>query len=538
MATAAPQIGEAIVIGSGIGGLVAGALLARYGWQVVVCESHSIAGGAAHSFSRQGFHFDSGPSFYCGLSDPHSLNPLRQVLDVLGESIPAVPYDPFGHYHFPDVTLPVYGNGDRYRAAIAQITPQGAIELAQFERRLLQLYDAMRDIPTLALRTDWHLIPSLLSRYPRSLLKLLPQIGAIQGSVGDLLDAAVRDPWVRRLIDLECFLLSGLKAEGTIAPEVAFMFGERSRSIIDYPIGGSGAIVQALVRGLERWGGKLRLNAHVEQILLRGGRATGVRLRSGDVLNASIVISNASIWDTYRQLLQPEDLPTSFRQRSQATPAIDSFMHLHLGIRADGLDGLTGHHVVVHDAAQDLTAPGNTCMISIPSVWDASLAPTGHHVVHAYTLEPFADWQRDADYSQRKRDRSQSLYRALERVIPDVRSRVVLELIGTPLTHARYLRRHQGTYGPGIAAKDGLFPTQRTPIAGLYRVGDSTMPGIGVPAVAASGILCANSLVSPKQSAALLDDWSRERFTKADNLDRASQSVDQAGHSKQPERGE
>jgi phytoene dehydrogenase-like protein len=60
-------------------------------------------------------------------------------------------------------------------------------------------------------------------------------------------------------------------------------------------------------------------------------------------------------------------------------------------------------------------------MILIPSVWDASLAPTGHH---AYTLEPFVDWQRNADYPQRNRDRSQPLYRALERVIADVRLRL------------------------------------------------------------------------------------------------------------------
>lgn len=92
---------EIIVVGSGIGGLVAGALLARYGKQVMVLESHGIAGGAAHSFVRQGFHFDSGPSFYCGLSaDPDSVNPLRQVLALLGEKIPATAYDPLGHYHF------------------------------------------------------------------------------------------------------------------------------------------------------------------------------------------------------------------------------------------------------------------------------------------------------------------------------------------------------------------------------------------------------------------------------------------------------
>ncbi|RMF63333.1 MAG: all-trans-retinol 13,14-reductase, partial [Cyanobacteria bacterium J069] len=317
-----------------------------------------------------------------------------------------------------------------------------------------------------------------------------------------------RDPWVRRLVDLECFLLSGLPAADTVAPEMAFMFGERTNSVVDYPLGGSGAIVQALVRGLEKWGGQLRLNAHVEQILVENGRAVGVRLRSGEAIAANIVISNATLWDTYTHLLKPGDLPDAHRQSQLETPAVDSFMHLHLGIRAEGLAGLTGHHVVVQDAIahDDLAAPGHTCMISIPSVWDTSLAPPGHHVVHAYTLEPYDGWQRDADYETRKRERAEPLYRALERVIPDVRDRLVLELIGTPLTHARYLRRHRGTYGPAIAAGQGLFPSTHTPIRHLYRVGDSTLPGIGVPAVAASGILCANTLVAPSDMAALLKE--------------------------------
>ncbi|MBD2468635.1 NAD(P)/FAD-dependent oxidoreductase [Nostoc sp. FACHB-145] len=494
---------DVIVIGSGIGGLCAAALLARYGKQVTVCESHTIPGGAAHSFRRQGFEFDSGPSFYCGLSGTFSLNPLKQVLDVLEESLKVIAYDPLGHYHFPEASVAVYSNLQTYYHEIAKVTPQGAQELQRFAERLLGLYEAMKGIPTLALRADWQVMLMLLNYLP-SLGKMLPYLPLVQSSVGNIMDATVKDPWVRRLIDLECFLLSGLKAHGTIAPEVAFMLGERSRAGVEYPVGGSAAIVKALIRGLERWGGKLRLGCHVEQILVESGKAVGVKLKSGEILRSPIVISNATIWDTYNQLLRPEDLPTAYRQTALKTPTVDSFMHLHLGIRADGLENLTGHHVVVHDSQQDITTPGNTCMISIPSVWDASLAPQGHHVVHVYTLEPFAGWERNDCYEQHKKAKAQSLYRALERIIPDIRERVVLELIGTPLTHAYYLRRYQGTYGPAIAADKGMFPSTHTPIEGLYRVGDSTMPGIGVPAVAASGILCANSLVERSQIAELL----------------------------------
>jgi len=500
---------DAIVIGSGIGGLCAAGMLARYGQRVVVCESHSIAGGAAHAFKRQGFEFDSGPSFFCGLSDPTSLNPLRQVLDALGETVEAIPYDPFGHYHFPDRTLPVHGSADRYRAELAKVTPEGAAQFAEFERSLLRMYDGLREVPAIALRSDWQVVLTLLSRYTVGLVKLLPSLGDIEKSVGRILDRHVSDPWVRRLVDLECFLLSGLEAHGTIAPEFAFMLGERDRSVIDYPIGGSGAIVAALVRGLNKWGGELRLRSHVERIAIEGGRAVGVRLASGETLRAPIVVSNATLWDTNAHLIDPADLPDAERDRAAKMPEIESFMHLHLGIRADGLDGLTGHHVVLHDGDRDLAEPGNTCMISIPTVWDASLAPDGHHAIHAYTLEAFDRWEgldrRSEDYARLKVERSATLYRAIERVIPDLRDRLVLDLVGTPLTHARFLRRHRGTYGPGIVAERDRFPSTGTAIPGLYRVGDSTMPGIGVPAVAASGAMCANSLVDRRCVEAMLD---------------------------------
>ncbi|MEM7793868.1 MAG: NAD(P)/FAD-dependent oxidoreductase [Cyanobacteria bacterium P01_C01_bin.118] len=496
---------DVIVIGSGIGGLVAAGLLARYGRRVLVCESHQLPGGAAHAFKRQGFTFDSGPSFYCGLADPTSCNPLREVLAALGEVLDAVSYDPLGHYHFPDRTLAVYGDAQRYQDSLAEVSPQAAQELESLTQKMLAIYRPLGSIPAMALRADSWLLPLLIQRFPKAMIQLLPQLRALGHSMGAIVEETVQDPWLRRLIDLECFLLSGMKAQETVAPEMAFMFGERANSVIDYPIGGSGAIVDALISGLRRWGGKLRLGTHVHKIWVVQNQVKGVVLKNGEQIRADKVISNATIWDTYQTLLEEKDLPPQYRQQALQTSAVDSFMHLHLGIRAEGLKDLTIHHVVVHDGDTDITTPGNTCMISIPSVLDPSLAPEGHHVVHAYTLEPYEGWQRDGGYETKKEAKAEPLMLALAKVIPDICDRITLKLIGTPLTHQRFLRRYQGTYGPAIAAGQGLFPGCKTPIKGLYRVGDSTLPGIGVPAVAASGILCANSLVSPREAIALLD---------------------------------
>jgi hypothetical protein len=93
----------------------------------------------------------------------------------------------------------------------------------------------------------------------------------------------VTDPWLRNFIDLECFVLSGMRARDTICAEMAFMFMERNKpgSTIDFPIGGTAAAVGALVAAIEGRGGEVRLRAAVEEIVVEGGRAVGVRLKGG-----------------------------------------------------------------------------------------------------------------------------------------------------------------------------------------------------------------------------------------------------------------
>lgn len=505
---------DIIVIGSGIGGLSCGALLARYGFEVVVCESHTLPGGAAHGFERSGFKFDSGPSLYSGLSYSPSANPLRQVLDALGEDAEWQTYDTWGCC-LPEGTFNTQVGADQFCEVLAEL--RGAAAIAQWRQlqTLMKLYGAAAiALPPAALRLDWGALQTV-APFALPMLGHAPRLLDLTGPFSKLMNRVVSDAFLRHWLDLLCFLLSGLPATGTSAAEMAFMFADwyRPGVQLDYPIGGSAALVEALVRGLEKHGGQLQLGAHVEEILIAGDRAVGVRLLSGDTLQARrAVIANASIWDTLKLL--PEHPATHrLRQQRQDMSACDSFMHLHLGIDGLGLpENLACHHIVVNDWEAGVTAAQNVVLISIPSRLDATVAPSGKETIHVYTPgnEPYALWQeldrRSEQYQQLKTQRSQVMWQALERVIPDIRERVEVSLTGTPLTHERFLRRYRGSYGPAIAAGNAFFPGPTTPLSGLFCCGDSTFPGIGLPAVAASGFITANTLAPVQAHRQLLQE--------------------------------
>ena len=505
---------EIIVIGSGIGGLSCAALLAKYGFEVTVCESHTIAGGAAHSFERQGYKFDSGPSLYSGMSYSPSNNPLKQVLDAIAEDLEWANYDSWGCL-LPEGDFNSKVGADDFCHILQKLRGATAVrEWQNLQATMKPLTQAVNAIPPLAIRNDWAAAIAIAKYLPAAVWHS-PDIIRLTGAFSQIIHSVVQDEFIRNWLDLLCFLLSGLPASGTSGAEMAFMFAEwyQPEVVLDYPLGGSGAIVDALVRGLTKYGGKLLLNSHVDEILLQHNRATGVLLRNGQKIMASkAVICNASVWDSLK-LIPEKALPQSFIKARAATPECASFMHLHLGIDATDLPpDLQCHYIVVNDWQQGVTAPQNVVLISIPTVLDPTLAPPGKHLIHVYTPgnEPYQLWQgmkrNSPEYQQQKAARAEIMWQGLARVIPDIKKRCEVTLVGTPLTHSRFLRRHHGSYGPAIAAGKALFPGSKTPVSGLLFCGDSTFPGIGLPAVAASGAIAAHTLTPINKHLSMLKD--------------------------------
>ncbi|MGB1416773.1 MAG: phytoene desaturase family protein [Synechococcus sp.] len=503
---------DVLVIGSGIGGLCCGALCARAGRSVLVLEAHQQPGGAAHGFERGGFHFESGPSLWSGLSRWPSGNPLRQILQAIGEGdLPVI------RYHDWDVLLPEghrsIGVGrDAFEAVVRDLSGAEAVEEWRRFVAVLQPIAAAADaLPLLALRPGMDVVAQVLKQGPR-LVKHLPAMRHLAGAFGPLVDRHLQDPFLRHWVDLLCFLISGLPMADTNAAAMATLFGEwfSEEACLDYPLGGSAAVVDALVRGLQRYGGTLQLGTTVDTLLIEGGRCVGVRCNDGTEIRAREVVSNADVWSTVNLL--PETVATAWSQHSAATPACHSFLHLHLGFDASGLDSLPIHTVWVGDWNRGITAPGNAMVLSIPSVLDPSMAPAGQHVLHGYTPanEPWQLWdgltRGSAAYDQQKQERCQLFWSVLEQRIPDIRDRCSVVMEGTPLTHRHFLRTHQGSYGPALSAAQGLFPGVTTPVNGLWMCGASTFPGIGIPPVAASGAMAAHGIVGRKAQSQLLND--------------------------------
>lgn len=275
---------------------------------------------------------------------------------------------------------------------------------------------------------------------------------------------------------------------------------------MDCPKGGAKAIIDALIRGIEKNGGSIFVNSHVEKINIQNGMATGITLRkdNGKQIKAKkAVISNISVWDLFKSgIVDNDQFPAKFIEERLETPVGKSFMHLHVGFKAtrEELEQLQAHYMYIDDWSRGVQAEDNAVLLSIPSVHDDALAPEGHAVLHIYTpaTESYERWKnldrKSDEYKALKEERSQYLWKVLEKVIPDIRVRATVVQVGTPLTHKRFLRRYMGSYGPAIKAGEGSFPFPGTPVKNLLCTGDSCFPGIGVPAVAGSGLIAANSV--------------------------------------------
>jgi phytoene dehydrogenase-like protein len=382
--------------------------------------------------------------------------------------------------------------------------------------KLRPMSAGVKGIPHASVRSDAGILLTVGAKYPMSFVNVILNAPLFSESF-NLDELGLKSEFLRNYLDMLAFLLQGLPADQTLKVVMAYMIEDffREDAVMDFPRGGSGELMGALARGVtKRDGCTIETSTAVDEVLIEDGRAVGVRLaKTGRIVRArEAVISNADLTNTYNFVKRGKHsafdeererfLGTTNKPQDGSVPYCKSFMHLHLGVKAELIPAdAPPQWTVVEDWSKGIDAVGNVVVVSVGSKLDPSLAPEGYHVIHAYTAgnEPYEDWERfehlmndavardkDEEYQKFKEERARPIWEAIQRRAPDVLSGAcVIEQVATPLTHARFLSRHRGNYGLAIAPGnvDGWkFPDVKTPIEGYYRCGDSTTSGIGVPA--------------------------------------------------------
>ncbi len=489
---------DAIIIGSGIGGLVTATQLAAKGAKVLVLERYLIPGGSAGYFDREGYRFDVGASMIFGFGKQGTTNLLTRALAAVGERIETIPDPVQVQYHLPDkLDIKVHQDYERFLQELFAKFPHEAKGIRKFYDECWQVFNCLNAMDLLSLE-ELRYLTRVFFQHPFACLGLVKYLPL---NVGDIARKYIKDPDVLKFIDMECYIWSVVPAEMTPMINAGMVFSDRHYGGINYPKGGVGQIAQKLVAGLEKAGGQIHYQSRVTKIITERGQAVGVELANGKTFRARKIVSNATRWDTFEQLLPAAEMPTKERkwqERYQKSPA---FLSLHLGVTADVLPvGTECHHVLLEDWTQ-MEEPEGTIFVSIPTLLDPSLAPEGHHIIHAFTPSWMSDWQglSPSDYQAKKEARAGVMLDRLERILPGLNVGLDFMEIGTPRTHRRFLGRADGSYGPIPRRKlPGLLnmPFNRTAVPGLYCVGDSTFPGQGLNAVAFSGFACAHRIAA------------------------------------------
>lgn len=503
---------DAIVIGSGIGGLTAAGLLASVaGRRVLVLEKHTEPGGLTHVFRRDGASWDVG-LHYVGEMAPGT--PARALFDHLsgGELNWNRMVDGFDRFVYPGLEFVVPSDPAQYEERLVAAFPDEAAAIRRYFR------DVRRAVRWAVLGFQRGMVPRPVEPLLRALQRVTA--GDAARTTKAYLDAHFRSPQLRAL------LASQWGDYGLPPSRSAFaihaMIVHHYRRGAWFPEGGAGRIARTFEKTIERAGGEIRVAQEVVGIRVEGGRAVGVRVvdRRGPqpcerLVDAPVVISDVGAAATYRRLLPTDgevDAATApMRRLIDGLGAGPSAVTLYLRLKADARSlGVQGENLWINrDFDHDDTAAHTRGLlagdprriyVSFPSI------KSGETRLHTAEIIAFADagafdaWRdtpkgnRGADYSALKERIAAGLLRLAETAIPGLAGLVAYSELSTPLTVEHYTS-HAGGAFYGLPATPERYrsplPGPRTPVEGLYLAGqDAGCLGILGAAMGGMGAAC------------------------------------------------
>jgi C-3',4' desaturase CrtD len=479
-----------VVIGAGIGGLTAAALLAHRGYRVLLLDQAVVPGGCASTFQRRGFTFDVGATQVAGLEPGGIHHRIFSELEI--DPPAATPCDPACAVFLPGETTPinVWRDPDRWRAERKQQFP-GSEPFWQLLADLFRYSWAFqsRD-PVLPPRSLWDLGQLVQAVRPDTLLTLPHTLT----TVGQMLRAlGLRDRRLKTFLDLQLKLYSQVDADETALLYAATALGVSQEPQGLYHLQGSmQSLSDSLVQSLERDGGKLLMRHRVEQIQVQGGKATGVMVRNLKTDEvwlepADQVVANVTVQNLVDLL--GEAAPQGYRRRVEKLPPGSGAFVIYLGVKQAAIPAQCPPHLQFLYGYDGPIAENNSLFVSVSKPGDGR-APEGHATLIASSFTQPELWQGE-DYAalkQRYTDQAMARLSGYFNLTPE---NLVHVEAATPRTFSRYTARKSGIVG-GIGQRIPSFGpfgfANRTPLKQLWLVGDSTHPGEGTAGVSYSAL--------------------------------------------------
>jgi len=500
---------DALVIGSGIGGLTAAALLSEMDWKVCVLEQHYTAGGYTHSYDRQGYEWDVGVHYIGDVGAPTS---IRKLFDFLTEGkLGWAPMDEeYDRFYIGDKVFNARAGREQFRDNLVAQFPAEEQAIDRYMQMLSEvgkavtLYAAaklLKPFPRLLLSPllRWRL-PSYLFRHTHEVLSQLTDdadlIAVLCGQWGDMGLPPRHSTFMVHAMIARHYLHGGY-----------------------YPVGGSWKMAEYIIPRIQRAGGEVFTYARVKQVLVQDGLVQGVEMADGHRIPCECVISDAGVLNTFQRLLAPEVVRQAGYARllERVRPSV-SHLGVYIGLKATAEElGLPRTNFWIYpsndyDGAverfmQDPQAPFPVVYISFPSAKDPDYLNRrpGTATIEIVAPAPyhwFAQWQqtgwgkRGEDYEAFKAQLGERLMEYLYDKLPQLRGRVDYYEVSTPLSTDYFCAyQHGELYGldhdPERMRQQWLTPRTRVP--GLWLTGQDVLT-CGVTGAMMAGMLTATAL--------------------------------------------
>jgi all-trans-retinol 13,14-reductase len=499
---------DAIIIGSGLGGLSCGAAFARQGFKPLVIEKHDKPGGFATVFSRPGgFTFDV--SLHSTTAGER--NGIRNLISGFPEitDVEFLPHPTLFRAIFPshDIRVP-QRDPDAFIDNLVGMFPEerdgirGLFEDMGGLNRDIGRYSAARGkVDPGSFPVDYPYLFKLNNR-----------------TWGEMVDARVTDPMLKAIVS-EQWAYYGLPPSKLSAFYYALPFMGYLRGGGFYPKGRSQAISAALARFIERHGGSVLLNTKVEKIVVKENRASGVVTTDGRQFASRVVVSNADPFATFSKMVGDQPALSDYEGKWRQYSVSLSCFQVFLGLKEDLVKkvGVTDSEIFIepsydpeaaYASAQKGAVESSGLAVTLYDNIGPRYSPAGKNTVNLLTLQGYGPWERfekdylagkKAAYRKEKERMAEVLIRKAEKtLLPGLAKAIEVKEIGTPLTNVRYTGHHRGAiYGwdQTVNNSGATRVGHATPIKDLYLAGAWSRPGHGYGAVIPSGLECFAEIV-------------------------------------------